>query len=579
MTFVLVVPEIVQTAAADLAQIGSAVRDANAAAVIPTTELAAAGADEVSAAAAALFGAQARQFQAAAARAATHYEQLVRTMSATAASYAGAEAFGSTLLADTASPAGVRSLISEGFQASLYGPVHTVGEAWLSSPIGRALDPVINAPTDALIGRDLIGNGVAGTAASPTGGPGGLLFGDGGRGFTPTGGPGAVAGGNGGSAGWIGNGGAGGAGFAGGTGGTGGIGGLLMGNGGAGGPGFAGGTGGAGGQALLFGTGGAGGTGALDGAGGRGGLLIGEGGTGAVAQAGGGGQPIVIEFVRHGQSIGNALHLIDTAVPGTGLTPLGQQEALAIRDVLAGQGPFAGIFDSQLSRVQETATPLATMLGVSPQVLPALNEIDAGMFSGSPEVSLGGLLYLPGPIAWTLGFPLMPMLDPGSANLNGVVFDQGFTHALQTMYTAAMANPVHAANGQITDVAYSSELAIEVGTLMNVNNPDPLLMLTHPLPNTGTVVIQGDPQDGWTLVSWDAVPVPPASLPTKLFVDVRDLITAPQFAAYNIGQAIPTGDPATIVNAIGDGLGEVGAAANQFPVAVARDVVDAVGLA
>jgi len=185
-------------------------------------------------------------------------------MSAAAATYAGAEAFGSALLADAASPAGVRSLISDGFQASLYGPVHTVGEAWLSSPIGRALDPVINAPTDALLGRDLIGNGVAGTAASPTGGPGGLLFGDGGRGFTPTGGTGAVAGGNGGSAGWIGNGGAGGAGFAGGKGGTGGIGGLLMGNGGAGGPGFAGGTGGAGGQALLFGTGGAGGTGALD---------------------------------------------------------------------------------------------------------------------------------------------------------------------------------------------------------------------------------------------------------------------------------------------------------------------------
>ena len=42
----------------------------------------------------------------------------------------------------------------------------------------------------------------------------------------------------------------------------------------------------------------------------------------------------------------------------------------------------------------------------------------------------------------------------------------------------------------VTDVAFSSEFAIEVGTLMNVNNPDPLLMLTHPLPNTGRVVLK-----------------------------------------------------------------------------------------
>ena len=34
----------------------------------------------------------------------------------------------------------------------------------------------------------------------------------------------------------------------------------------------------------------------------------------------------------------------------------------------------------------------------------------------------------------------------------------------------------------------------------------------------GTVVVQGDPQDGWTMVSWDGMPVPAASLPTELFV-------------------------------------------------------------
>jgi hypothetical protein len=101
-------------------------------------------------------------------------------------------------------------------------------------------------------------------------------------------------------------------------------------------------------------------------------------------------------------------------------------------------------------------------------------------------------------------------------------------------------------------------------------------MLTHPLPNTGVVVVQGDPQDGWTLVSWDGIPVPPASLPTKLFVDVRDLITAPQFAAYNIWEALPTGDPTTIVNAVRGGVDEVATATVHFPFAVTEDLVHAV---
>ena len=488
MSFVLVAPDMLETAAADAAQIGSAVRAANLAAAIPTTEVAAAGADEVSAAIAALFGAHAQEYRAAAAQAVTYYEQFVRTLSAAAAKYAGTEATIATSMqgglgavnapaqvlrspllgsaANAAPLAGPGSSVSNGLQTFVSGPIRTVGEALINSPLGRVLDPIINAPTDVLLGRDLIGNGVAGIGA--------------------------------------------GAGQVGGTGGT-----------------------------------------------------------------GGNETPIVIDFVRHGQSVANAAGLFDTSVPGAGLTQLGQQQAQAVANALAGQGPFAGIYASQLIRTQETAGPLASLLGMNVQVLPGLNEINAGAFNGLAQVSPAGLLYLVGPVAWTLGFPIVPMLAPG-AHINGVVFDQGFTNALQTMYGNALTNPVVGADGKITDVAFSSEFAIEVGTMMNVNNPDPLLMLTHPLPNTGVVVVQGDPQDGWTLVSWNGTPVPAASVPTELFVDVRDLIMPPQFAAHNIWQALLTGDPTTIVNSIQDGVHEVGTATVQFPLAVTQDLVDAV---
>jgi len=103
-----------------------------------------------------------------------------------------------------------------------------------------------------------------------------------------------------------------------------------------------------------------------------------------------------------------------------------------------------------------------------------------------------------------------------------------------------------------------------------------LLMLTHPLPNTGVVVVEGSPQGGWTMESWDGIPVPPANLPTALFVDVRDLITPPQFAAWDIGASLLTGNPATIVNAVRDGVEQVSAATIRFPFAVTQTLVDAV---
>ncbi len=256
MPLMLVAPEILETAATDVAQIGSTLGAGNLAAAAPTTQVTAAAADEVSAAIAAVFGTHAKQYQAVAALAAAYHEQFVRGLSAAATSYAGTEATIDTTLQGVVTA--VNTAASNGFQTLVYGPIHATGEAWISSPTGQALDPIINAPTDALFGRDLIGNGAPGTATAPNGGAGGLLFGDGGAGYTQTSGM-AANGGNGGKAGLIGNAGAGGGGFAGGAGGVGGNGGLLMGNGGVGGAGGVGGNGGNGGQALLFGNGAAGG--------------------------------------------------------------------------------------------------------------------------------------------------------------------------------------------------------------------------------------------------------------------------------------------------------------------------------
>ncbi|OSC36597.1 hypothetical protein B8W66_22635, partial [Mycobacterium decipiens] len=145
MSFVIAVPEAVAAAASDLANLGSAIGAANAAAALPTTGLAAAGADEVSAAVAALFGAYAQGYQSLGAQMSVFHSQFVHSLTAGVGAYAAAEAAGASAMQD------------------LFG--------------------VINAPAQAVFGRPLIGNGVNGAdGTGAPGGPGGLLLGNGGNG-------------------------------------------------------------------------------------------------------------------------------------------------------------------------------------------------------------------------------------------------------------------------------------------------------------------------------------------------------------------------------------------------------------
>jgi PE family len=75
-----------------LANLGSTIKAANAAAAVPTSAVLPAGADAVSARIAALFGAQAQAYQALSAQAARFHNQFVQLMNGGAASYANTEA-------------------------------------------------------------------------------------------------------------------------------------------------------------------------------------------------------------------------------------------------------------------------------------------------------------------------------------------------------------------------------------------------------------------------------------------------------------------------------------------------------
>jgi hypothetical protein len=304
---------------------------------------------------------------------------------------------------------------------------------------------------------------------------------------------------------------------------------------------------------------------------------------------------IVIDIVRHGQRMPPFNEVVTPSpdYPGPPLSDLGQQQAIDVANQLHDElgDQVAGIFSGQAIRDMETAAPFAGLENMANdvQILPGLDEIDSGLYAGDPLNSLGGFLYLTTPLLWSL-FGLVSIPIPGSVeDPNGVVMNENFTDAVDTMYNAAVANPVVSANGQITDVAFNNEADVAAWVTLNVKNPDisyllPLSIQTifgandgYPLlPNTGIIQIEGNPTDGWTLVSWNGYPIPAdPGLLTKLLMDLRELIIAPQTAGWNIYEALLGGDPTTIENALATGIQDVGGAIVQFPESVFNDIFDA----
>lgn len=92
MSFVSVAPDIMTAASANLANVGSSLRAAHAAALAQTTAIAAPGADEVSAAITLFFGRAGDEFQALGAQAAVYHDNFVGALNAGVGQYVSAEA-------------------------------------------------------------------------------------------------------------------------------------------------------------------------------------------------------------------------------------------------------------------------------------------------------------------------------------------------------------------------------------------------------------------------------------------------------------------------------------------------------
>ncbi|MYW63438.1 histidine phosphatase family protein [Streptomyces sp. SID8379] len=199
-------------------------------------------------------------------------------------------------------------------------------------------------------------------------------------------------------------------------------------------------------------------------------------------------------LIRHGQTPSNLKHLLDTDAPGPGLTPLGQEQAAALPEALA-QEEIGALYVSTLLRTQLTAAPLAAATGLKPHIRDGIRELIAGDLEmrGDDEAAH---VYMTTAFAWSSGDTARRM--PG-----GETGDQALGR-FDTVVAEA------AASGAATVAMVSHGAAIRTWVAARATNVDVEYSRSHPLANTGVVILSGAPEEGWRVLVWEGEPLGPA---------------------------------------------------------------------
>jgi broad specificity phosphatase PhoE len=195
-------------------------------------------------------------------------------------------------------------------------------------------------------------------------------------------------------------------------------------------------------------------------------------------------------LIRHAETTANARHLLDTAPPGADLTDRGREQAAdlvaALDDV-----DLDAIYVSDLVRTQQTAASLAEARGLEPRIRPGVREIQAGDYEMAPDDGSWdaylGVLY-----RWAEGEPHARI--PGGESGAEVMrrFDAVVAEAAQHDSAAII----------------SHGAVIRAWTGARARNVDHAYVADTRLLNTAVIVLDGDPDGGWDVVTWANEPVP-----------------------------------------------------------------------
>ena len=195
-------------------------------------------------------------------------------------------------------------------------------------------------------------------------------------------------------------------------------------------------------------------------------------------------------LIRHAQSTDNVLGILGTETPGPELTALGREQAAAIPSALAGE-KIEAVFASRMQRTSLTARPLAQALGLEIVVLEGLEEIGAGAFEGRSDRDA---------VRAYMGTIMTWWQDLGARMEDG---ESG--HEFFARFSGAIDRAVAGRTGTVA--VFSHGASIHTWAAGTSRNLDARFSRTHDLPNTGMVVLEGSPADGWITTHWNGEPI------------------------------------------------------------------------
>lgn len=214
-------------------------------------------------------------------------------------------------------------------------------------------------------------------------------------------------------------------------------------------------------------------------------------------------------MIRHGQTPSNIAHALDTAVPGAGLTDLGRVQAAAVPDALAGEA-IDVLYASTLVRTQQTAEPLALARGLELIVRPGFREISAGdLEMRTDEEAMRA--YVDVVFSWPDD---LDRRMPGGESGREVM----------TRCDAVVAEAAAAGHENVAIIAHGA--VIRAFAAARAHNVDWDYAARHWLRNTGMVVVEGTPADGWEMTRWVEHPLGGEHLEGAL---VEDPTGAPEY--------------------------------------------------
>ena len=196
-------------------------------------------------------------------------------------------------------------------------------------------------------------------------------------------------------------------------------------------------------------------------------------------------------LLRHGQTHANVSGELDTAHPGLDLTDLGRTQAGAAARAL-DEHHLDAIYVSSRVRTHQTAEPTAVARSLRPRLLHGIEEIQAGDYEMRKDhAAVEG--YITTVAAWIEG--TLDLRMPGGET----------GHEFLARYDAAVRGVADAGHDAALLVSHGAAIRTWTSTRLA---PDQGAPPAHePLHNTALIVLDGDPDRGWRLVSWHGEPV------------------------------------------------------------------------